>query len=95
MGCCYSEPNPYGWGTQIRLNEDQCKALGLTEPLRAGTRVTIIASAFIKESTETVDDEGQEKESDVCMTVQITDMEMTPEAAVKSAARALYGDKQE
>lgn len=87
--CC--QPSPYGWGTQINLNEEQCKALGITEPLRAGMKLTMQAVAYVKSSSESVEDDGDAKENDICMCLQITEMELAPAAvSKKTAAQALY-----
>lgn len=87
--CCSS--SPYGWGTQINLNEEQCKALGLTEPLRAGTKIVIEAVGFVKSASESVEDDGDSKENDVSMCLQITEMSLAPApASTKTAAEVLY-----
>lgn len=87
--CCSS--SPYGWGTSLNLNEEQCKALGITEPLRAGTKLSLQAIAFVRTSSESVEDDGDSKENDISMCLQITEMELTPApASTKSAAEVLY-----
>lgn len=87
--CC--EANPYGWGMSLDLDETQCEALGLTAPLRAGQKVTITASAFVKRSSESVEDDGDDKGNDVSMCLQITDMELSAApASTKTAADVLY-----
>lgn len=85
--CC--RPSPYGWGTQLNLNEDQCEALGIKEPLRAGQKVLIQAIAYVQSSTERAEEGGEE--TDVCMCLQVTDMELgAVPTATKSAAEVLY-----
>ncbi len=89
--CCSS--SPYGWGTQLNLNEEQCKALGITEPLRAGAKLTLNAVAFVKNSSESVEDDGDDKGNDICMTLQITELELSPAVgkAKEEMAKSLYG----
>jgi hypothetical protein len=87
--CCSS--SPYGWGTLINLNEEQCKALGITEPLRAGMKLNLVAVAFVRSSSESVEDDGDSQENDISMCLQITEMELSPAVeSKKSAAQALY-----
>lgn len=74
---CTPESSPYGWGTSIRLNEDQCEALGITSPPAAGTRITITAAAYVAESTSCVEADGDDKGPDVMLTLQLTDMEIS------------------
>lgn len=86
------EPNPYGCGLTLYLNDDQCEALGIKTPLAAGSVVQITALAFVKEATESVEDDGDDKGPDVCMTLQITDMELSGGTARSNddIARAMY-----
>lgn len=87
--CCSS--SPYGWGTQINLNEEQCKALGITEAMRAGTKITIEAIGFVKSASESVEDDSDSKENDISMCLQITEMAIAPAPmSKKSAAEVLY-----
>ncbi|WP_343684012.1 capsid staple protein [Asticcacaulis sp.] len=65
--------NPYGYGLRLCLNPEQCKALGLTEPLKAGSKVNLTAVAVVMEATEEVDKpEGGETEAR--MSLQVTDL---------------------
>ena len=83
------EPNPYGYGLRIRLNDDQCEALGITTPPAAGTKVTISAAAFVCSATQTTEQDGDDAGVDVFLELQITDMELTAGAA-QTDARSLY-----
>lgn len=86
-GCEPCAPNPYGWGMSLRLNDDQCEALGITKAIPAGTVLMISAKAFVSEATESVEEDGDDKGPDVRLCLQITDM------AVQDAKGAAYYDK--
>ena len=74
-GCCTSiEPNPYGYGLRIRLNDDQCEALGIKTPPAAGTVVQIQAQAFVSEAVQRTEEDGDDTGPDVSLELQITDM---------------------
>jgi len=81
--------NPYGYGLCIRLNDDQCEALGITAPLPAGSKVTLSALAFVKEAVQSVEDDKDDSGTDVRMELQITDLEVTP-ARGQIDAKAMY-----
>lgn len=96
-----SAPNPYGYGLCICLTEEQVEALGLDKnPPPAGSTVAIQAIARVRRVTQESDpaEEVAEGESpddiDVCLELQITDMEVTtgqPRTNAQSAS-LLYGD---
>ena len=80
----------YGYGTSINLTDDQCKALGITSPPPAGTVFAVNALAVAESVTERMEgDEGPQ----VCMCLQLTAMELTPEKprTRASMAAAMYG----
>jgi hypothetical protein len=87
-------PNQYGYGTEIRLNGEQCEALGITDMVRAGQPVTLRATGVITRSTEELElsDDSGGKDQSIC--IQITDLEvrMNGDANAKRAARMLYGE---
>lgn len=87
----------YGYGTEIRLNEDQCQALGITTPMAAGTKVSIEAVAFVKSATQTVGDDSEDKAPEVYMCLQITELGLKPMAGrdKKVMAKSLYADSEE
>ena len=72
----YCESNPYGYGLRIRLNDDQCEALGIKTPPAAGTKVTVNAAAFVCEATQRVEQDGDDAGPDVFLELQITDMDL-------------------
>ena len=74
------EPSPYGYGLCLHLNDDQCEALGIKQPLAAGAVVMLTARAYVKEATARAEEDGDDKGPDVCMTLQVTDMELKPQA---------------
>lgn len=87
------EMNPYGYGTCLRLSEDQCKALGITSAPPAGTVYTISAQAVAKSVTQEMAD-APDDAPDVCMELQLTAMELTPKSGRSRAAvaKSLYPD---
>jgi len=88
--CC--EPmsmNNYGYGLRIYLNSDACEKLGITKPIKAGTRVEIKASAIVTQSSETIDND--DSPTDVSLSLQITDMGLAAGGVVRDAAKLLYG----
>ena len=82
----------YGYGTEIRLNEDQCKALGITKPLEAGAKVSIEAVAFVKSATQSVGDDAGEKDPEVYMCLGMKPMAGRDR---KVMAKSLYADSEE
>ncbi|WKJ88766.1 hypothetical protein QZJ86_12110 [Methylomonas montana] len=84
--------NPYGYGLSIYLNDDQCEALGIKQPLRAGTQVKITALAFVQSATESVEDDGDDTGNDISLSLQITDMELSGTSNAAEHAGKLYGD---
>lgn len=83
--------NKYGYGLQINLNDEQCEALGITQPLRAGTKVKISALAFVTNATESVEDDGDDAGNEIRLSLQITDMEFAGMMDTKAIAEKLYG----
>ena len=92
--------SPYGWGLCLYLNEEQVEALGLnSNPPRAGSTVGIRGIAKVVRVTQEADAaeetaEGEDpNDIDVSLSLQITDLEVTPEGATSSAQSAsmLYG----
>jgi hypothetical protein len=92
------KPNPYGYGLCINLSEDQVEALGLkASPPAAGSSVGLraIAQVIRVEQNADVDGDGDGDGDgvDVCLALQITDLEVTPGAmSSQSASGLLYGD---
>jgi hypothetical protein len=87
------KPNPYGYGLCINLSEDQVEALGLkNNPPAAGSTVGLRAIAQIIRVEQNADVDGDGDGIDVCLALQITDLEVTPGAMTSSsAATSLYG----
>jgi len=83
-------PNPYGYGTCISLNDDQCEALGITTPIPAGTVVSIQAVAVVESVTESVERDGDDTGNDVSMRLQLTDMGISPMKSTIDPAEMLY-----
>lgn len=83
--------NEYGYGTCLRLTDEQCKALGITSAPPAGTMFKIMAQGVARSVTEQIGD-AQADAPEVCMELQLTAMELTPEKGRSRAdlAKALY-----
>ncbi len=88
---CSPSNSQYGYGTCISLTDDQCKALGITNALPAGTIVAIEAQGIVESVTECVDKDSESKAPEIRMSVQITDMYLEPIGTAKDAAKTLYG----
>lgn len=90
--CYSSSPNPYGYGLSIRLNDDQVEALGIKTPPPAGTVFMVTARAVATSVTQNVEEAGEADDDtgpDICMELQITDMELKGEGS--DPAARLYG----
>ncbi|CAB5162313.1 hypothetical protein UFOVP152_19 [uncultured Caudovirales phage] len=87
-----SSPSKYGYGLMLRLDEDQCEALGITEALRAGTKVTLQAIGLVTSATESVESDGDDTGPDVCLSIQITDLGVQAQGTASNAATLLFGD---
>ena len=85
--------NPYGYGTEIRLNGEQCEAMGILEPLRAGQKVTIQAIGIVRSATEELEASDDSGGKDVYLCIQLTDMDLKADGAANASAAAsmLYG----
>ena len=84
----------FGYGLQISLDEEQCEKLGLDRAPKAGQQFTLRAVAVAVSVTESVERDGDSDGPDVCVCLQITDLEVKPDGAMsaKTAAKLLYGD---
>lgn len=89
--CCSPSSNAYGYGLRIRLNDDQCEALGITTPPAAGTQLGLRAVAFVASATQSVEDDGDDSGADVYLELQITDMEIGQPTS--QAASLLYPEE--
>ncbi len=73
------------------LDEDQCEALGLSKALKAGTQVTLQATAIVTSATESLELDGDDARPNVNISLQITDLGVTTGSVLKNAAQLLYG----
>lgn len=80
----------YGYGLELHLNDDQCEALGIKKPIAAGSILMVKALGYVKSVTESVEDDRDDKGNDVCMCIQLTDMELSG-TSKKPASETLYG----
>lgn len=85
-------PNPYGYGLCLRLNDDQCEALGIKAPLAAGAVVTIQARAVVTEATARTEADGDDKGPDISLELQVTDMALKAggERSVSEMAASMF-----
>jgi hypothetical protein len=95
---CYAScapDNPYGFGLRICLSEEQVEALGLqANPPAAGSKVGLRGMAFVCTVEQNADLDGDGDGIDVMLTLQITDLEVTPAGGTttnETAATLLYG----
>jgi hypothetical protein len=84
-------PSQYPYGLCIQLDDDVCEKLGIVDAIKAGTEVTFIARAIVTRSTEEVERDMDDTGTDVSLSMQITDMEITTGSVVTNAAKELYG----
>jgi hypothetical protein len=84
------KPNPYGYGLEIRLNEDQCEALGITTPPTPGTKVIIKAATLVTEVRQTMEADVDDTGPDIYMCLQITDLELGGADSSTKASSMLY-----
>lgn len=88
MTYCRSEK--YGYGLTLYLDEDQCEALGISKAVKAGTQVTLQAIAIVTSATEALERDGDDKGTDVSLSLQITELGLTTSGVLKNAAKLLY-----
>lgn len=81
----------YGYGLCINLDDDQVEALGINSPIKAGEVVTIKALAFVKRSEESIDGDGDGEDAgtELRLSLQITDMELSHDDG-RSSAQKMY-----
>lgn len=87
----YCRPLKFGYGLTLYLDEDQCEALGLSKALKAGTQVTLQATAIVTSATESLELDGDDARPNVNISLQITDLGVTTGSVLKNAAQLLYG----
>lgn len=88
---CCPESNPYGYGLEINLTEDQVEALGLkVNAPEAGSKVNLMAVAVVRTVTKEASPDGDSDGVDVCLRLQITDLEVIQ--GRPSVASKLYPD---
>lgn len=68
--CCGGD-SKYPYGLQISLEEDQLKALGVSEMPKAGSELTLTVKVKVTGCRE---DEKADGEIERCLSMQITDM---------------------
>ena len=95
----YAQPveNPYGYGTEIRLDGEQCEALGITSIMNAGQMVTIQAKGVVTRASEEIEASDDSGGKDIYLCIQLTDIEVRQNGEPNSAKAAsmLYGPASE
>lgn len=90
--CCPSNPNPYGYGTEISLSEQQVEALGLKDnPPKAGSTLGIQAIAIVSMVAQEAEVGEGDGKVEVRLRLQLTDMEITAPSTNEQTATSLYG----
>jgi hypothetical protein len=84
--------NPYGYGLEIRLNEDQCAALGIIKPPTPGSKVQIRAMTLVTEVRQTMAADGDDAGPDTYLCLQITDLALGSTESQTVKASLLYDD---
>src|SRR5665811_1913592 len=80
--CTPCPPEAYPYGLRICLNDDACEALGISGPIKAGTKLSVRAFTTVVMSREELDlapdaeDVATKEKSDIYLDLQITDMEI-------------------
>ena len=83
----------YGYGLSINLNDEQMKLLGITKPIKAGTAITLEAKAVVESTRESVEgsvDNEDGDNTDMGMSIQITDLALEEAGEVPNPAEILY-----
>lgn len=93
MGAEYRQP-VFGYGTEIYLNGEQTEAMGLKR-MAAGQEVTIKATGIVTRSTEEIEASGDSGGKDLCVSIQLTAVDVRPTGTANAARAAsiLYGDE--
>ena len=81
---CCRPSGEYDASPCVYLTEEQCEALGLTQPPAAGTTVMVSARAVFQSVTQRA--EGDDGPT-ICATLKLTDMEL---GAVGAGGASLY-----
>jgi len=84
------EEEKYPYGLRIHLDKDALKKLGITELPKVGDVVVISAKASVGSVHESEHLVGEVNRN---VDLQITDLDVKPESAKKSAEEVIYGDK--
>lgn len=87
-----AEHRPRWAVSTLYLGDEALKALGITEPLKPGTMVALNCVAKVVSAELREDQMG---ESENCMSVQITDMDLAPQAKTVDAMAMYPNSKME
>ncbi len=92
-GADTAQPYQSRWAiSPLYLDDEALQALGITEPLPPGTMVALNCVAKVVSAEQREDQQG---ESENCMSIQITDMDLAPEAKKVDARKMFPKSKME
>jgi hypothetical protein len=81
----------YGYGLCITLNGEQCEALGIKGPIKPGTTLGLQAIAMVTSATERLEGDDDDGETDVMLSLQITDLDINTGSTNGQTATLFYG----
>lgn len=86
------KPPEYGYGTQISLEDDQLKKLGLSSDMKVGTELEIKGKVTVKGLQKSAGEHGEHES----LQLQITDMDIVSgdddDADDKGLAKKMYAN---
>jgi hypothetical protein len=85
-----SEPDEFPWGLSVTIEDDELTKLGFKESPEVGVEMLLAAKVKVTSTSESKRDGSEEHRS---ISLQITDMGLTPAADRKSTEDVLFGDK--
>lgn len=82
----------YGYGLNIRLNDEQMKLLGIPKPIKAGTKIILEAHGIVESTHESVEGKADADADnvDIGMSIQITDLALEEGGETPNPAEVLY-----
>ncbi len=85
----YAEPHAVSQAPCIYLTAAQVKALGITTPPRAGTKMALRGSVFVEKTVESID--GDMDDPDIALTLCLEYAELGQTEVSSEAGDVLYG----
>jgi hypothetical protein len=72
--CAPCPVEAYPYGLRICLNHEQCEALGILGPIKAGTQLSVQALVTVVRCAEEAEVDGDDEGTDISLDLQITDL---------------------